>query len=79
MMAYPTEAQKGTYIGYFWAIFNLGAVVGSAVAFATSFHSMVNHLCYASCRDPYKQTEIRPTKLETGPMYVSPVIVIKFL
>ncbi|KAG6378422.1 major facilitator superfamily domain-containing protein [Boletus reticuloceps] len=33
MMAYPTEAQKGLFIGIFWAIFNLGAVIGSAVAF----------------------------------------------
>lgn len=48
MMAYPTEAQKGIFIGYFWAIFNLGAVVGSAVAFGTNFHSTVNHLCYTS-------------------------------
>ncbi|KAH7928794.1 hypothetical protein BV22DRAFT_1030368 [Leucogyrophana mollusca] len=39
MMAYPTEAQKGMYIGIFWAIFNLGGVVGSAVAFGNNFHS----------------------------------------
>ncbi|KAG2343340.1 MFS general substrate transporter [Suillus weaverae] len=42
MMAYPTEAQKGIFIGYFWAISNLGAVVGSAVAFGTNFHSTAN-------------------------------------
>ncbi|KAH7928792.1 hypothetical protein BV22DRAFT_1004081 [Leucogyrophana mollusca] len=41
MMAYPTEAQKGLYIGIFWAIFNLGGVVGSAVAFGNNFHSTV--------------------------------------
>ncbi|KAG1822469.1 uncharacterized protein BJ212DRAFT_803802 [Suillus subaureus] len=39
MMAYLTEAQKGTFISYFWPIFNLGAVVGSVVAFGTNFHS----------------------------------------
>ncbi|KAF9219176.1 MFS general substrate transporter [Gyrodon lividus] len=39
MMAYPTEAQKGTFIGIFWAIFNLGGVVGSAVAFGQNFNS----------------------------------------
>ena len=39
MMAYPTEAQKGAFIGIFWAIFNLGGVVGSAVAFGQSFNS----------------------------------------
>ncbi|KAG2081098.1 MFS general substrate transporter [Suillus discolor] len=38
MMAYPTEAQKGTFISIFWTIFNLGGVMGSAVAFGTSFN-----------------------------------------
>ena len=42
MMAYPTEAQKGVFIGIFWAIFNLGGVVGSAVAFGQNFHSTVS-------------------------------------
>jgi MFS family permease len=42
MMAYPTEAQKGTFIGYFWAIFNIGGVVGSAVAFGSNYNSTAN-------------------------------------
>ena len=42
MMAYPTEAQKGMYISIFWAILNLGGVVGSAVAFGQNFHSTVS-------------------------------------
>ncbi|KAF9917295.1 hypothetical protein BX616_001421 [Lobosporangium transversale] len=29
MMSYPTEDNKGKYIAVFWAIFNLGAVIGS--------------------------------------------------
>lgn len=29
MMSYPTENEKGRYIGLFWGIFNLGAVIGS--------------------------------------------------
>ncbi|KAI1319763.1 hypothetical protein EDD11_003148 [Mortierella claussenii] len=29
MMSYPTEDNKGKYIACFWAIFNLGAVLGS--------------------------------------------------
>ncbi|KAF9188385.1 hypothetical protein BGZ51_000631 [Haplosporangium sp. Z 767] len=29
MMSYPTEGNKGKYIACFWAIFNLGAVLGS--------------------------------------------------
>ncbi|KAF9443609.1 hypothetical protein P691DRAFT_778760, partial [Macrolepiota fuliginosa MF-IS2] len=42
MLAYPTEGQKGYFISIFWAIFNLGGVVGAAVAFGTNFHSMTN-------------------------------------
>ncbi|KAF9381170.1 hypothetical protein CPB97_007917 [Podila verticillata] len=33
MMAYPCENDQGKFIGYFWAIFNAGAVLGSAIAF----------------------------------------------
>ena len=39
MMAYPTEAQKGVFIGVFWAIFNLGAVIGSGIALAINFNN----------------------------------------
>ncbi|KIJ70444.1 hypothetical protein HYDPIDRAFT_105168 [Hydnomerulius pinastri MD-312] len=42
MMAYATEAQKGLFVGIFWAIFNLGAVVGGAVAFGTNFDNQAN-------------------------------------
>jgi MFS family permease len=42
MLAYPTENQKGKYIGVFWAIFNLGAVVGASVSLGQNFHSMGN-------------------------------------
>ncbi|KAG0303088.1 hypothetical protein BGZ98_006997 [Dissophora globulifera] len=31
MMSYPTEGNKGKYIATFWAIFNLGAVLGSVL------------------------------------------------
>jgi hypothetical protein len=44
MMAYPTEAQKGMYISIFWAIFNLGGVMGSAVAFGNNFKSTVGFI-----------------------------------
>ncbi|KAG0377944.1 MAG: major facilitator superfamily domain-containing protein [Linnemannia gamsii] len=37
MMAYPREQDKGKFIGYFWAIFNMGAVLGSVIAFAINF------------------------------------------
>ncbi|KAG0222077.1 hypothetical protein BGW42_006905 [Actinomortierella wolfii] len=37
MMSYPREQDKGKYIGYFWAIFNTGAVLGSVIALAINF------------------------------------------
>ncbi|KAF8168400.1 major facilitator superfamily domain-containing protein [Crassisporium funariophilum] len=42
MMAYPTENQKGKFIGIFWGIFNLGAVVGASVSLGQNFHSTSN-------------------------------------
>ncbi len=41
MMAYPTESQKGKFIAIFWSIFNLGGVVGAAVACGRNWHSTV--------------------------------------
>ncbi|KAF8936844.1 major facilitator superfamily domain-containing protein [Dissophora ornata] len=38
MMAYPQEKDKGKYIGYFWAIFNMGAVLGSVIAFGINYN-----------------------------------------
>ncbi|KAF9129218.1 hypothetical protein BGW39_004374 [Mortierella sp. 14UC] len=40
MMAYPREHDKGRFIGYFWAIFNAGVVLGSVVAFAINNKSL---------------------------------------
>ncbi|KIK52130.1 hypothetical protein GYMLUDRAFT_50081 [Collybiopsis luxurians FD-317 M1] len=37
MLAYPTESEKGRFIAIFWTVFNLGGVVGSAVALAANF------------------------------------------
>ncbi len=42
MLAYPTESQKGKFIGIFWAIFNLGGVVGASVALGQNFDSKAN-------------------------------------
>jgi hypothetical protein len=44
MMAYPTESQKGMYVGIFWGIFNLGGVVGSSVALGQNIHSTVSDI-----------------------------------
>ncbi|KAI0317919.1 MFS general substrate transporter [Amylostereum chailletii] len=44
MLAYPTESQKGRFIGIFWAIFNLGGVVGASVSFGRNFHSRANEV-----------------------------------
>ncbi|KAA1475457.1 MFS general substrate transporter [Dentipellis sp. KUC8613] len=42
MLAYPTENQKGRFIGVFWTIFNLGSVVGASVSLGQNFHSTSN-------------------------------------
>ena len=39
MLSYPTEQQKGRFIGIFWTIFNLGGVVGASVSLGTNFES----------------------------------------
>ncbi|KZT24725.1 MFS general substrate transporter [Neolentinus lepideus HHB14362 ss-1] len=44
MLAYPTEAQKGVFIGIFWAIFNLGGVIGASVSLGQNFHSTGNQV-----------------------------------
>lgn len=44
MLAYPTEIQKGRFISIFWAIFNLGGVVGASVSLGTNIHSQVRLL-----------------------------------
>jgi hypothetical protein len=36
MMSYPPEESKGRYIFAFWAIFNLGGVIGGLVRFPDS-------------------------------------------
>lgn len=38
MMAYASEKTKGRYIALFWAVFNLGAVVGAAIPLGQNFH-----------------------------------------
>jgi len=39
MLSYPTESQKGRFIGIFWIVFNLGGVIGDAIAFGQNFYS----------------------------------------
>lgn len=39
MLSYPTEDKKGLYTSVFWVIFNLGGVIGSAVAVGTNWNS----------------------------------------
>ncbi|KAJ9609836.1 hypothetical protein H2200_006165 [Cladophialophora chaetospira] len=38
MLAYPPEHKKGRYIGLFWAIFNLGAVIGALIPLGQNIH-----------------------------------------
>lgn len=39
MMSYPTEKDKGRSYSVFWSIFQLGTLIGSAIALAISFNS----------------------------------------
>ena len=47
MLAYPTENQKGIFIGIFWSIFNLGSVVGAAVSLGNNFSNTVRQMLSA--------------------------------
>ena len=53
MLAYPTEYEKGKFIGIFWSIFNLGGVVGAAVSLGQNFHSEVSGVRRRLC-DPFR-------------------------
>ncbi|KZT09028.1 MFS general substrate transporter [Laetiporus sulphureus 93-53] len=48
MLAYPTENEKGIFIGIFWSVFNLGGVVGASVSLGQNFHSTVSVLSICS-------------------------------
>ncbi|OZJ06126.1 hypothetical protein BZG36_01035 [Bifiguratus adelaidae] len=39
MMSYPLEQNKGKYFAIFWMIFNVGAVIGSAVSLGVLFNT----------------------------------------
>lgn len=38
IMAYPNEDAKGSYVAIFWAIFNLGSVIGSLIPLAQNIN-----------------------------------------
>lgn len=42
MLSYPLEHQKGRYFAWFWAIFNMGAVIGSLIPLAQNINVRVN-------------------------------------
>ena len=42
MMSYPPEQSKGKYIGWFWMIFNLGAVIGSLIPLGQNINTTTN-------------------------------------
>ncbi|KAF7313553.1 hypothetical protein HMN09_00511400 [Mycena chlorophos] len=44
MLAYPTEGDKAKFIAIFWAIFNLGGVLGSAIGFGLNFHNKAGNV-----------------------------------
>ncbi|KZT27994.1 MFS general substrate transporter [Neolentinus lepideus HHB14362 ss-1] len=42
MMSYPTDSQRGKFIGVIWTIYNLGGVVGAAVSLGENIHMKTN-------------------------------------
>lgn len=44
MMSYPSEKEKGRYISRFWAIFNLGGVIGALIPLGQNIHSKAGHV-----------------------------------
>jgi MFS family permease len=42
MMSYPPEQSKGRYISTFWAIFNMGGVIGSLIPLGQNIHTTSN-------------------------------------
>ncbi|KAG4417036.1 hypothetical protein IFR04_009812 [Cadophora malorum] len=42
MISYPHENEKGRYFGWFWAIFNMGAVIGSLIPLGQHIHTKEN-------------------------------------
>ncbi|KAK1144070.1 hypothetical protein N8T08_005732 [Aspergillus melleus] len=42
MMSYPLEENKGSYFAWFWAIFNIGACIGSLIPLGENIHVTAN-------------------------------------
>jgi len=42
MISYPTEGQKGKYFGWFWGIFNMGAVIGGLIPLGQNINVKTN-------------------------------------
>jgi len=42
MLSYPLEAEKGKFFAWFWAIFNLGGVLGSLIPLGQNINVRVN-------------------------------------
>ncbi|KAJ1674386.1 hypothetical protein EV182_003380 [Spiromyces aspiralis] len=48
MISYPTEQEKGRFIGIFWVIFNLGGVIGGIISLGLNYHNEAGKLGDAS-------------------------------
>jgi MFS family permease len=65
MMSYPTEQEKGRYIGLFWSIFNFRAVLGSLVPIGDNWLVLVEHLESGRADDSRNTTENKPVNVGT--------------
>lgn len=71
MMSYPTEEDKGKYIGLFWGIFNMGGVLGSLIPLATNWYFLpprlpTHHLTPIGTPKKSKPSKTAPTSASSS-------------
>lgn len=54
MLSYPAESTKGRSFAVFWAIFNLGGVIGSLVSFSVPLLKHTRLYASIQCANPYR-------------------------
>jgi len=59
MISYPHEDQKGRYFAWFWAIFNMGAVIGSLVRLFLCFLTLLQFSVLDFLLSPSQKKKLR--------------------
>ena len=66
MISYPHEASKGRYFAWFWAIFNMGAVIGALVSFSFPDLSFTRSIFKSRFHFQFQSIGIRLTVLDSA-------------